>query len=226
MELLQEFWYFITHLNITLPAFIAEHGNLVYALLFAIIFVETGLVIMPFLPGDSLLFVAGSLAAGASAPLDLGTLFVLLFIAAVAGDNINYWVGRFFGPRIVKWRTFGRDLVQQKHLDKTHAYFERYGVKTIIIARFVPIVRTITPFVAGIGAMDYRRKFLPFDVFGGALWIGLLLLAGYLFGTHPFVQKNYETVILAIVFISVLPMLIEFVRQWGRGAKPGNSSAS
>ncbi|HNU55776.1 MAG TPA: VTT domain-containing protein [Flavobacteriales bacterium] len=226
MELLQEFWYFITHLNITLPAFIAEHGNLVYALLFAIIFVETGLVIMPFLPGDSLLFVAGSLAAGASAPLDLGTLFVLLFVAAVAGDNINYWVGRFFGPRIVKWRTFGRDLVQQKHLDKTHAYFERYGVKTIIIARFVPIVRTITPFVAGIGAMDYRRKFLPFDVFGGALWIGLLLLAGYLFGTHPFVQKNYETVILAIVFISVLPMLVEFVRQWGRGMKPGNRSAS
>jgi membrane-associated protein len=224
MELLQEFWYFITHLNITLPAFIGEHGNLVYALLFAIIFVETGLVIMPFLPGDSLLFVAGSLAAGAAAPLDLGTLFILLFIAAVAGDNINYWVGRFFGPRVVKWRTFGRDLVQQKHLDKTHAYFEKYGVKTIIIARFIPIVRTITPFVAGIGAMDYRRKFLPYDVFGGALWIGLLLLAGYLFGTHPFVQKNYETVILAIVFISVLPMVVEFIRHRGRIA--GNSSAS
>lgn len=226
MELLQEFWYFITHLNVTLPAFIADHGNLVYALLFAIIFVETGLVIMPFLPGDSLLFVAGSLAAGATAPLDLGTLFVLLFIAAVAGDNINYWVGRFFGPRIVKWRTFGRDLVQQKHLDKTHAYFEKYGVKTIIIARFVPIVRTITPFVAGIGAMDYKRKFLPYDIFGGALWIGLLLLAGYLFGTHPFVQKNYETVILGIVFISVLPMIVEFIRHRGRSVKPGNSSAS
>lgn len=210
MEMLQGFWYFITHLNLTLPLFIAEHGNLVYALLFAIIFVETGFVIMPFLPGDSLLFVAGSLAAVGS--LDLATLFFLLFFAAVAGDNINYWVGRFFGPRVVKWRTFGRDLVQQKHLDKTHSYFERYGVKTIIIARFVPIVRTITPFVAGIGAMDYRRKFLPFDIAGGALWIGLLLLAGYLFGTHPFVQKNYETVILAIVFISVLPMLVEFVR--------------
>ncbi len=212
MELLQEFWYFITHLNITLPAFISDHGNWVYALLFAIIFVETGFVVMPFLPGDSLLFVAGSLAAGANASLDLATLFGLLFVAAVLGDNINYWVGRYFGPRIVRWRTFGRDLVQQKHLDKTHAYFEKYGVKTIIIARFVPIVRTITPFVAGIGAMDYRRKFLPFDVAGGALWIGLLLLAGYLFGTHPFVQKNYETVILAIVFISVLPMIIEFFR--------------
>lgn len=213
MELLQEFWFFITHLNITLPAFINAHGNLVYALLFAIIFIETGLVIMPFLPGDSLLFVAGSLAAGAQPSLDLGVLFGLLFLAAVLGDNINYWVGRFFGARVVKWRTFGRDLVQQKHLDKTHAYFEKYGVKTIIIARFVPIVRTITPFVAGIGAMSYRKKFLPFDVFGGALWIGLLLLAGYLFGTHPFVQKHYETVILAIIFLSVLPMVIEVVRQ-------------
>jgi membrane-associated protein len=221
MELLQEFWYFITHLNITLPAFIADHGNLVYALLFAIIFIETGLVIMPFLPGDSLLFVAGSLAAGANASLDLLTLFVLLFIAAVLGDNLNYWVGRFFGPRVVKWRTFGRDLVQQKHLDKTHSYFERYGVKTIIIARFVPIVRTITPFVAGIGAMDYKRKFLPFDVLGGALWIGLLLMAGFLFGQHPFVQKNYETVILAIVFISVLPMIVEFVRHRRGNTKKG-----
>lgn len=219
METLLQFWHFITHLNETLPAFIGDHGNLVYALLFAIIFVETGFVIMPFLPGDSLLFVAGSLAAGAAPSLDLSTLFVLLFLAAVLGDNINYWVGRFFGPRIVKWRTFGRDLVQQKHLDKTHSYFEKYGVKTIIIARFVPIVRTITPFVAGVGAMDYRRKFLPYDIAGGALWIGLLLLAGYAFGNHPWVQKHYESVILGIVFISVLPMLIEVVRHRGNSSK-------
>lgn len=210
MQLILDFWYFITHLNETLPAFIALHGDAVYLLLFAIIFVETGFVVMPFLPGDSLLFVAGSLAAIGS--LSLGYLFVLLFIAAVLGDNINYWVGRFFGPRIVKWKTFGRDLVQQKHLDKTHGYFEKYGVKTIIIARFVPIVRTITPFVAGIGAMDYKRKFLPFDILGGALWIGSLLLAGYAFGQHPFVKKHYEAVILGIVFISVLPMILEFVR--------------
>lgn len=210
MQTIQEFWYFITHLNLTLPAFIAEHGNMVYVLLFAIIFIETGLVIMPFLPGDSLLFVAGSLAAIGT--LDLGLLFGLLFAAAVLGDNINYWVGRFFGPRVVRWRTFGRDLVQQKHLDKTHSYFEKYGVKTIIIARFVPIIRTITPFVAGIGAMDYRRRFLPFDVLGGGLWIGALLLAGYAFGQHPFVQKHYEAVILGIVFISVLPMIVEALR--------------
>ena len=222
MELVQEFWHFITHLNQSLPAFISEHGNLVYALLFAIIFVETGFVIMPFLPGDSLLFVAGSLAAGSNASLDLATLFFLLFIAAVLGDNINYWVGRFFGPRIVKWRTFGRDLVQQKHLDKTHAYFEKYGVKTIIIARFVPIVRTITPFVAGIGAMDYRKKFLPFDIAGGALWISSMLMAGYAFGTHPWIQAHFEAVVIGIVGISVLPMIIEYIRQ----RRGGNTSAA
>ncbi|HMC96793.1 MAG TPA: VTT domain-containing protein [Flavobacteriales bacterium] len=219
---LQEFWFFITHLNVTLPLFITAHGDLVYALLFAIIFIETGLVVMPFLPGDSLLFVAGSLAAGANPSLDLAALFGLLFLAAVLGDNINYWVGRFFGPRVVKWRLFGRDLVQQEHLDKTHGYFEKYGVKTIIIARFVPIVRTITPFVAGVGAMDYRRKFLPFDVLGGGLWIALLLLAGFAFGTHPWVQKHYEAVILGIVFISVLPMAVEFIRH--RASRPGNTS--
>jgi len=220
MEILQAFWHFITHLNETLPAFIGEHGNLVYALLFAIIFVETGLVIMPFLPGDSLLFVAGSLAAGANPSLNLGYLFVLLFVAAVLGDNVNYWVGRFFGPRVVKWRTFGRDLVQQKHLDKTHAYFEKYGVKTIIVARFVPIVRTITPFVAGIGAMDYRRRFLPYDIAGGALWISTMLLAGFAFGTHPWIQKHFEAVVVAIVLLSVMPMLIELARNYfGNKAK-------
>lgn len=210
MDLILEFWHFITHLNETLPLFIEEHGNLIYLLLFAIIFIETGLVVMPFLPGDSLLFVAGSLAAIGS--LELGLLLGLLIPAAIIGDNINYWVGRTFGLRVLKWELFGRRLVSQKNLDKTHGYFEKYGVRTIIIARFVPIVRTITPFVAGIGKMDYRRKFLPFDIAGGILWITLLTMAGFLFGQHPFVQKNYETVILAIVFISVLPMVIELVR--------------
>ncbi|MCC6838818.1 MAG: VTT domain-containing protein [Flavobacteriales bacterium] len=210
MDLILSFWHFITHLNETLPVFISDHGNLIYLLLFMIIFVETGLVVMPFLPGDSLLFVAGSLAAIGS--LNLALLLALLIPAAILGDNINYWVGRYFGERITQWTLFGKRLVRQKDLDKTHGYFEKYGVRTIIIARFVPIVRTITPFVAGVGRMDYKRKFLPYDVFGGVLWISLLLLAGFLFGQHPFVQQNYETVILAIVFISVLPMLIEFVR--------------
>lgn len=221
LELLQEFWYFITHLNETLPAFIALHGDMIYVLLFAIIFVETGLVAMPFLPGDSLLFVAGSLAAIGS--LNLVFLIVLLFIAAVLGDNINYFVGRSFGAHVVKWKLFGRQLVRQKDLDKTHGYFEKYGVKTIIIARFVPIVRTITPFVAGVGKMDYRTKFLPYDVLGGALWISLLTLAGYAFGQHPFIQKHYELVVLGIVGISVLPMVIEIGRHWlaARKAKAG-----
>ena len=211
MENLQEFWHFITHLNETLPAFIDQYGLWIYALLFAIIFIETGLVVMPFLPGDSLLFVAGSLAAGGM--LHYGALFGLLFLAAVLGDNVNYWVGRYFGAHVVKWHIAGKPLVRPKHLERTHGYFERFGVKTIIIACFVPVVRTMTPFVAGIGRMSYRNKFLPFDVFGGALWIGLLLSAGYLFGRHPFVQKHYETVILAIVALSVLPMVVELARQ-------------
>ncbi len=212
MELLDFLINLLKDTKPTIDQFIAAHGLLVYGLFFAIIFVETGLVVMPFLPGDSLLFVAGSLAAGANAQLSLPVLFALLFTAAVLGDNLNYWIGRFFGPRIVKWKTFGRDLVQQKHLDKTHGYFEKYGVKTIIIARFVPIIRTICPFVAGIGAMDYRKKFLPFDILGGALWIGIMLGAGYLIGTSEVVQKNFKLVILGIVFLSVLPMIIEFVK--------------
>lgn len=210
MDILLSFWHFITHLNETLPVFIQDHGNLIYLLLFMIIFIETGLVVMPFLPGDSLLFVAGSLAAIGS--LELGYLLALLIPAAILGDNINYWVGRYFGERVTAWTLFGKRLVRDKDLAKTHGYFEKYGVRTIIIARFVPIVRTITPFVAGVGKMDYRRKFLPFDIGGGILWITLLTMAGYLFGQHPFVQKNYEVVILGIVFISVLPMLIEFAR--------------
>jgi membrane-associated protein len=210
MELILSFWHFITHLNETLPVFIQDHGDLIYLLLFMIIFVETGLVVMPFLPGDSLLFVAGSLAAIGS--LELGLLLALLIPAAILGDNINYWVGRSFGERVTSWKLFGKRLVREKDLEKTHGYFEKYGVRTIIIARFVPIVRTITPFVAGVGKMNYRKKFLPYDIAGGVLWITLLLMAGYLFGQHPFVQKNYEVVILGIVFISVLPMLIEFVR--------------
>ncbi len=210
MELLLSFWHFITHLNETLPVFISDHGNMVYLLLFMIIFIETGLVVMPILPGDSLLFVAGSLAAIGS--LNIFYLLGLLIVAAILGDNINYWVGRYFGERVTEWKLFGKRLVRDKDLEKTHGYFEKYGVRTIIIARFVPIVRTITPFVAGVGKMDYRKKFLPYDIMGGILWIGLLLSAGFIFGQHPFVQKNYDVVILGIVFISVLPMIIEFAR--------------
>lgn len=218
MEFIQPIIDLIKDPKSVIDAFIAAHGSLVYALLFAIIFVETGLVVMPFLPGDSLLFVAGSLAAGAAPALNIWLLFFLLFAAAVLGDNLNYWVGRFFGPRVVKWKTFGYDLVKQKHLDKTHGYFEKYGVKTIIIARFIPIVRTITPFVAGVGAMSYRKKFLPFDIAGGALWIGSMLTAGFLIGNSEIVQKNFKLVVLGIIGISVLPMIIEIARaRFGKG---------
>lgn len=210
MDLLLSFWHFITNLNETLPAFISDHGNLIYLLLFMIIFVETGLVVMPFLPGDSLLFVAGSLAAIGA--LNLYLLLALLIPAAILGDSLNYWAGEYLGDRITNLKLFGKRLVRQKDLDKTHSYFEKYGVRTIVIARFVPIVRTLAPFVAGVGKMDYRRKFLPYNIIGGVFWISLLLVAGFLFGQHPFVQKNYETVILGIVFISVLPMVVEFVR--------------
>ncbi|MBK7556524.1 MAG: VTT domain-containing protein [Flavobacteriales bacterium] len=225
MDLIQPLLDLLSDPKTVIDAFIVAHGNLVYALLFAIIFVETGLVVMPFLPGDSLLFVAGSLAAGVAPTLNIWFLFFLLFAAAVLGDNLNYWVGRFFGPRVVKWKTFGRDLVQQKHLDKTHSYFEKYGVKTIIIARFVPIVRTITPFVAGIGAMDYRKKFLPFDIAGGALWIGTMLAAGYLIGNSEIVQRNFKLVVIGIVFLSALPMIVEFMRARSRKGD-GNTSRS
>ena len=221
MELIQFLIDLLRDTKPTIDAFIAANGTLVYGLFFLIIFVETGLVVMPFLPGDSLLFVAGSLSAGANAQLDLGLLFILLFTAAVLGDNLNYWIGRFFGPRIVKWKTFGYDLVKQKHLDRTHSYFEKYGVKTIIIARFVPIVRTICPFVAGIGTMSYRKKFLPFDIIGGALWIGTMLMAGHLIGTSEVVQKNFKLVILGIVFVSVLPMVIEVMKGQLRSRKSG-----
>lgn len=212
VEFIQEFWYFITHLNETLPAFIAENGNLVYALLFLIIFVETGLVIMPFLPGDSLLFVAGSLAAGANPSMNLWILIPLLIVAAILGDNLNYVIGRYFGDRVVQWKLFGRNLVRQKDLDKTQSYFEKYGPRTIIIARFVPIVRTLAPFAAGVGRMDHMKQFTPYNVIGAFIWIILLTVAGYAFGTHPFVQKHYETVILGIIFISVLPMVVEVAR--------------
>lgn len=219
IELVQEFWYFITHLNETLPAFVAEHGPWIYALLFLIIFVETGLVVMPFLPGDSLLFAAGSLAAGPTAPLELWILIVSLIVAAILGDNLNYWVGRFLGERVMTWKVLGRPMVRQKDLDKTHAYFEKYGPRTIIIARFVPIVRTLAPFAAGVGRMDYRRSFTPYNVVGAVLWIVLLTVAGYLFGKHPFVQKHYETVILGIIFISILPMVVEILRHWSGNKK-------
>lgn len=189
-----------------------EYQNAIYIVLFLVIFIETGLIVMPFLPGDSLLFTAGLFAAGANAPLNIFYLLGLLFVAAILGDNVNYWVGRKLGLGVLKWKIRGRQLVKEKYIEQTHAFFEKNGTKAIIMARFVPIVRTFTPFAAGIGQMSYLKKFLPFDILGGFLWIFSLTLAGYFLGEIEWIRTNVEKVCLGIIFISVLPMIISFVR--------------
>lgn len=211
MEHLKDFIDFFLRLDDHLQRIISEYGTTTYIILFAIIFVETGLVVMPLLPGDSLLFAAGTFAAVGS--LNVYVLIVLLFIAAVLGDTLNYYLGKTIGLKVLHWKIAGRQIVKQEYLDKTHSFYEKYGAKTIVIARFVPIVRTFAPFVAGIGEMSYG-KFISYNIIGGAVWVVGLTLLGYFFGNIPIVKKNFETVILAIIFISVLPMIVEFVRHW------------
>lgn len=208
------------HLDKHLVQLTESYGTWTYAILFAVVFCETGLVVTPFLPGDSLLFAAGAICSLGS--LNIGTLWLLLVIAAVAGDTVNYQIGHYLGPRVLRGERSW--LFNKKHLDRTHAFFERYGGKTIIIARFVPIVRTFAPFVAGVGAMTYRR-FLVYNVVGGIAWVTGFLLAGYWFGNIPWVKKNFSSVILVIIFLSVLPMVVEYVRQ-ARAAKAGRSESS
>ncbi|MCW3085359.1 MAG: hypothetical protein JWP12_2725 [Bacteroidetes bacterium] len=186
-----------------------NYNDAVYIILFLVIFIETGLVIMPFLPGDSLLFTAGLFAR--LGYLNLSYLLILLFVAAVVGDNVNYWIGRKIGLKVLQIKVRGKNLVKPEYLEKTHGFFEKHGPKTIIMARFVPIVRTFSPFVAGIAEMKYR-KFLSFDVLGGAIWIASLTMAGYFLGEIPWIRKNIELVALGIIFISVLPIIFEFLR--------------
>ncbi len=174
-----------------------------------VIFIETGLVAMPFLPGDSLLFTSGLFAR--LGYLDLATLLLLLFAAAVLGDNSNYWIGRTLGLKVLKIKFRGKNIVKQEYLDKTHAFYEKHGTKTIIMARFVPIVRTFAPFVAGIAEMKYRR-FLGFDIMGGAIWISTLTFAGYFLGEIKWIRENIELVAIGIILISVLPIIISFVK--------------
>ena len=211
----------LLHLNTHLDTLVADYGAWVYAILFVIIFCETGLVVTPFLPGDSLLFAVGALAAGEGAKLDLGLAMLLVFVAAVLGDTVNYSVGKFAGRKLIAM--FPR-LIKQNHLDQTHAFFERYGGKTIVIARFVPIVRTLAPFVAGIGAMTYRR-FMLYNLGGALLWVGLVTPAGYLFGQMPVVKKNFSLVILGIIVVSTLPAVFEIAREWrkARLARPNDA---
>ena len=208
MEVIKHAVDFVLHPD--LNQLFLQYGTFIYTILFAIIFIETGLVIMPFLPGDSLLFTAGMMTAQA-AGLKLYILLPLLMFAAILGDNVNYFVGKFFSNTVLKWHFKGKLLVKQEWLDQTHEFFEKHGTKTIILARFVPVVRTITPFVSGIGKMNYRT-FLPFDILGGILWVGSMTMLGHYLGSYEFVQRNLEKFVLAIVFISVLPIIIKAIQ--------------
>jgi len=204
MELLTTLTEFILHIDEYLAQIIAQYGLWTYAILFLIIFLETGFVITPFLPGDSLLFAAGTFAALGS--LNIWLLTVLLIIAAIAGDTVNYWIGHRLGDRAyqIRW-------IKKEYLERTHTFFEKHGGKTIFLARFVPIVRTFAPFVAGVGRMSYRY-FITYNFVGGIVWVLLFAVSGYLFGNIPFVRNNFELVILAIIIVSVLPMVVEWLR--------------
>lgn len=194
---------FILHIDKHLAAFVAAHGTGVYGLLFLIVFVETGVVVMPLLPGDSLLFAAGAIAASGSV-ISPVTLVLLLTAAAIIGDNCNYGIGRLIGPRV-----YARESrwIKREHLMRTHGFFEKHGPKAIILARFMPIIRTFTPFIAGVGTMSYPR-FLAFDIAGGILWVNVGVWAGYFFGDIPFVKQHFSLVILGIVAVSLLPAVI------------------
>ena len=207
MEFLKKIVDIALHLDKYLSAVIQQYGLWTYVILFAVIFVETGFVVMPFLPGDSLLFAAGTFAALKA--LDIRLLILLLSAAAIIGDTVNYWVGHRLGPKV-----FCRDdarFFKKEYLDRTHAFYEKHGGKTIIIARFVPIIRSFAPLVAGIGRMSYGR-FLAFNVIGGIGWVVLLTGIGYFFGNIPFVKKNYSIAVLTIIAISTVPIAVEYFR--------------
>jgi membrane-associated protein len=206
MDLIRKFIDLFLHLDDHLNDVIGDYGGWTYLILFVIIFCETGLVVTPILPGDSLLFAAGAFAARGS--LDIAVLIVLLGAAAVLGDAVNYSIGALLGPKVL---TGDSRIFKKEYLDRTHAFYERYGGMTIIIARFVPIVRTFAPFLAGVGKMSYW-KFATYNIAGGLLWITVCLMAGYFFGNIPFVKKNFELVVIAIVLISVLPAVFEWWR--------------
>jgi membrane-associated protein len=217
MELINYLLDLMLHFDDHLFKLILEYGIWIYAILFLIIFIETGIVLMPFLPGDSLLFVAGTFCAGVqnnlgqTAELNLGIILVLLTIAAILGDATNYFLGKKFGIKLLKIKIKDKSIINPKYIDKTHDFYEIHGPKTIIIARFVPIVRTFAPFVAGIGDMAYG-KFVRYNVIGGFVWVFGLVFLGYFFGNLDFVKNNFETVVFGIIGLSLLPMLVEFIR--------------
>ncbi len=194
------------HLDTYLHDLILQYGTATYVILFLVIFAETGLVVTPFLPGDSVLFVAGTLAA--SEAFNVIVLFFVLAIAAVLGDTVNYWIGHYIGPKVFQKEN---RFIKKEYLERTHNFYEKYGGKTIIIARFIPIIRTFAPFVAGVGAMTYS-KFISYNIIGAVVWIGLFVFGGYLFGNIPIVKENFSIVIIVIILISLLPGIGEFIR--------------
>lgn len=208
MDILFKLIDFILHVDSYLESVIAQYGAWTLALLFLIVFVETGLVVMPFLPGDSLLFAAGALAARPSSPLDPWLIFILLSIAAILGDTVNYWIGHRIGAKAytgeVKW-------IKKEYMERTHVFFEKHGGRTIFLARFVPIIRTFAPFVAGVSRMPYGF-FLRWNIIGGIVWVAVFTALGWFFGNIPFVQKHFELVILVIIVISFIPVVIEAVK--------------
>jgi len=213
VDIINFFIDFILHLDTKLPEIIQNYGTWTYGILFAIIFMETGFVVTPFLPGDSLLFAAGTFAGLGS--LNPWLLWGLLFVAAVVGDTVNYWIGHTIGPR-----AFDQNIrfLKRDYLDRTQEFYEKHGGKTIVLARFVPIVRTFAPFVAGVGTMNYSR-FIVYNVVGGFVWTGIFIWLGYFFGNMPFVQKNFELVIIIIILVSVLLMVVEYFRNRGKKEK-------
>ena len=208
MDILSRFIDLILHLDKYLLAIVQQYGILTYVILFMILFLETGVVILPFLPGDSLIFTAGAIAAMGA--LNIYVLFVVVAAAAILGDTVNYWIGYYIGPKVFRKNY---KLLNKEYLERTHKFFETHGGETIIIARFIPIIRTFAPFVAGIGRMSYF-KFLIYNVIGGIMWVALFLFGGYFFGNIPFIKQNFTFVILAIIIISLIPAVIEFYRLW------------
>jgi membrane-associated protein len=208
MEILAAFLDIVLHLDVHLTELLAQYGTWVYLILFCIIFCETGLVVTPFLPGDSLLFVVGALAG--TGGLEIEFIIPLLIGAALLGDNVNYFVGRYVGGKVFQWQQ--SRFFNKAAFDRTHAFYERHGGKTIIIARFLPLVRTFAPFVAGVARMTYAR-YLAFCVLGAVLWVGSLCLAGYWFGNLPFIKENLTLVILGIIFLSLLPLIVGYLRE-------------
>lgn len=207
MDIIRTVIDYILHLDKYLGQIIQTYHTWTYLFMFIIIFMETGFVVTPFLPGDSLLFAAGTLA-GLGEYLHIGVLFIIFSAAAIAGDTANYWIGHYIGPRAFSGNI---RFLKKEYLDRTHAFYEKHGGITIIIARFIPIIRTFAPFVAGVGAMTYP-KFIAYNIIGGLAWVSLFVFGGYFFGKLPFIQQNFSFVLLAIIFISVLPAIIEFIR--------------